>query len=485
MADSPQTYNVVYDYSDAPTLRRFRDSRKRIRAIIGPFRSGKSSCCTMEIYRKSCEQVPNSRKIRRTRWAIVRNTYPELRDTTIKTFLDWFPPEYFGHYVKTPTPDYMMTFPLPDGTFVESEILFRALDKPEHIKNLLSLEVTGAWFNEAREIQKIIFDTMDGRIDQFPSRKDGGATWGGIILDTNPCDTDHWFYQLFEEKLPTDPELQDKYELFHQPSGRSPQAENLTHLPANYYGNLAVGKDPAYVRVYIDGQYGYIREGKVIYTNYVDTLHCSEKPLEPWRGIHLTLGWDFGLTPSCVITQFHPKGNLRVLKEICATDMGVKKLARDVVRPYLLANYQGFGIVSGCDPAGAQRSQIDETRSCYKELKESGFPVKLAYSNALEPRFTSVDNFLTKLVEGKPALQLDPRCTLIRKGFNGEYKRRRLNISGSEIYSEEPEKNSVSHPHEALQYACMTIERGIRPVSGIPFGSDHKPAGPPPKQAFA
>jgi hypothetical protein len=143
---------------------------------------------------------------------------------------------------------------------------------------------------------------------------------------------------------------------------------------------MAVGKGADWIRVYIDGQYGYVREGKVIYTNYFDALHCSLTPLQPWRGIHLTLGWDFGLTPACVISQFHPKGNLHTLKELCATEMGVKKLARDVVRPYLLANFQGFGVVSGCDPAGAQRSQIDETRSCYKELKESGFPVKLAYS---------------------------------------------------------------------------------------------------------
>lgn len=415
----------------------------------------------------------------------MRNTYPELKDTTIKTFVDWFPPEYFGHYRSSPTPDYLMTFPLPDGTFVESEILFRALDKPEHVKNLLSLEVTGAWFNEAREIQKIIVDTMEGRVGQFPAQKDGGCTWSGMILDTNPCDTDHWFYRLFEEKVPVDPTLQEKYEIFHQPSGRSPQAENLSHLPRNYYQNLAVGKDPAFIRVYIDGQYGYVREGKVIYTNYVDTVHCAEKTMEPWKGIHLTGAFDFGLTPAYVIVQYHPKGNLRILRELCATDMGLKRFARDVVRPYLVANFNGFRYVTGCDPSGARRSEVDETKSCYKELKECGFPVKLAYSNTLEPRFSSVDNFLTKLVEGKPALQLDPACTLLRKGFNGEYKRRRLNISGAEIYSDDVEKNAVSHPHEALQYACMTIERGIMPTSEINvFGAHHQPTKQPSQLAF-
>lgn len=479
-------YDIIFDYNDAPTLKRFAMSNKRIRGIVGPFRSGKSSACSAEIVRRSTQQEPNIRKIRRTRWAVVRNTYPELRDTTIKTFLDWYPHEYFGHYRQSPTPDYMMTFPLPDGTFVEAEILFRALDRPDHVKNLLSLEVTGAWFNECREIEKIIFETMDGRIGQFPSKKDGGPTWFGMFADTNPCDTDHWWYKLFVEKLPNDPELQELYGYFHQPSGRSPQAENISHLKDPlYYQKLAIGKDPAWVRVYIDGQYGYVREGKIIYTNYLDTVHCAEKTLEPWSGLHLTLGFDFGLTPACVITQYHPKGSLHILRELCATEMGLKRFARDALRPFLIANFNGYRIVSGCDPSGARRSEVDETKSCYKELKDCGFPVKLAWSNALEPRFTSVDNFLTKTVEGKPAFQLDPSCKLLRKGFNGEYKRRKLNISGAEMYGSEAEKNAVSHPHEALQYACMTIERGIVPTSDIGFHSNHQPMRQPPRAAFA
>lgn len=478
MAESHKSYEVVYDYSGAPTLKRFAESRKRIRYIVGPFGSGKSSACVMEIYQKACEQEPDRNGRRRTRWAVVRNTYPELRDTTIKTFQDWFPPAYFGHFRSHPNPDYQMSQVLPDGTTLECDILFRALDKPEHVKNLLSLEVTGAWFNEVREIPKAIFDAMDGRIDRYPSKKDGGASWAGIVMDTNPCDTDHWLYKLFVEKLPVQPEMLELYDYFHQPSGLSEKAENADHLTRDYYKKISVGKDPDWLRVYVHGQYGYVREGKVIYTNYMDETHCAKGRIDPWKGVHLTLGWDFGLTPACVITQYHPKGYLHVLRELCATEMGIKRFARDVVRPFLTANFFGFQYVSGCDPSGKNRDAIDETNSCYRELKEAGFPVKLAYSNALDPRFTAVDNFLTKTVEGKPAFQLDPSCALLRKGFNGEYKRRRLNISGAELYAEAPEKNAVSHPHDALQYAAMTIERGI--VAARPNGMWREPAKPPP-----
>jgi len=478
-------HTIVYSYRDASTLKQFSDSRKRIRLIVGPFRSGKSSACSVEVYTKACEQAPDKYGKRKTRWAIVRNTYPELFDTTIKTFLNWFPPEYFGNdYRSNPRPDYTIHQKFSDGTEVECEILFRALDKPEHVKNLWSLEVTGVWFNEAREIPKVIFDTMDGRINQYPAQKDGGATWGGIILDTNPCDTDHWLYKLFVEDLPNDLQLQEFYDYFHQPSGLSADAENLTHLSKNYYQDLAVGKDDNYIKVYIRGEYGYVREGKIIYSNYNDLSHCSDTPLKPWPGVHLTLGFDFGLTPACVITQYHPKGVLHVLRELCATEMGVKRFARDVVKPFLIANFNGYRFVSGCDPSGARRSEFDETKSCYKELREAGFPVKLAYSNALEPRFTSVDDFLTKMIDGKPAFKLDPSCKMLRKGFNGEYKRRKLQVVGMEVYAEAAEKNPVSHPHDALQYACMTIQRGITPTVGPLGGHDGTSTKLPPVQAY-
>jgi hypothetical protein len=175
-AQAGYSFQVNYDYADAPTLRRYSDCNKRSRLIVGPFGSGKSSACVMDLYQKSCQQAPDAYGIRRTRWAVVRNTYPQLKDTTIKTFRDWFPEQYFGEYRANPTPDYNLFQQLQDGTRVEAEFLFRALDNPNHVRNLLSLEVTGAWFNEVREIPKSIVDHMDGRINRYPSRKDGGAT---------------------------------------------------------------------------------------------------------------------------------------------------------------------------------------------------------------------------------------------------------------------------------------------------------------------
>ena len=37
---------------------------------------------------------------RRARFAVIRDTYPQLNDTTIRTFLHWLPDRVFGTYNK-------------------------------------------------------------------------------------------------------------------------------------------------------------------------------------------------------------------------------------------------------------------------------------------------------------------------------------------------------------------------------------------------
>jgi hypothetical protein len=278
--------DIVYNYRHVPTIKRFSTSDRRIRAIMGPIGSGKSTGCVMEIIRRAQMQKASPSGVRYTRFLVVRNTYPQLRDTTIKTFHDWIPPKYFGRYKQTDHDFTIDKIYLPDGTKVHCEVLFRALDRPEHVANLLSLELTGAWLNEVREIPRAIFDTIDTRINRYPSVRQGGVTWTGVVMDTNPPDTDHWFYKMFEEVRP------ENAELFRQPSGLSKEAENLPYLPPNYYQDLMINKDPEFIKVYVKGEYGFVLDGQPVYSNYVDSLHCSNEVLKPipWIGTRVGMG---------------------------------------------------------------------------------------------------------------------------------------------------------------------------------------------------
>ena len=72
-------------------------------------------------------------------------------------------------------------------------------------------------------------------------------------------------------------------------------------------------------------------------------------------------------------------------------------------------------------------------------------------------RRAAVVSCLTRLVDGKPGLVVSPACRTLRTGFQGAYCYRRLRVTGDERYTDKPDKNKFSHPHEALQYLCSAL----------------------------
>ncbi len=470
------SFERVYDYSDVPTIKRFNESDKFFRMLMGPFGSGKSSGCVTEIIDRGTQQQPRKDGVRRTKWAVVRNTYKQLIDTTQATFFYWLPPDLFGSYNITNHRYIINKIPMEDGTRVEIEVIFRALDKEEDVRNLLSLELTGAWFNEVREISRFIVNHTEGRCNRYP--KDVPITWSGVIADTNPPDQYSWIYKFFEETVIKDEKhegLSDRYEIFKQPSGRSDQAENLIGLGngdkeagRKYYTNLAIGKDPEFVKVYCDGEYGVTRDGKPVYRNYMDSVHCAKEDIEAVKGIPIIASYDFGHTPACVFSQFLPNGKFNVLKEFWSENSGIRSFVSEIVKPYILAKYRGYEIVSTGDKSGIKRNDTDE-RNCFIELKSLGYPATPSYTNAPLARINAVDVFLTKMIDGKPAFQLSPSCEILRRGFISEYQYH-IFKGIHERVGELPLKNEFSHVHDALQYGALLADTGgavgVRGLSG-------------------
>ncbi|WP_422444213.1 hypothetical protein [Endozoicomonas sp. ALB091] len=470
-------------YRAEKTARQFHKDESFVRGLMGPIGSGKSVCCTEEIKRISFQvQEPDDTNTRRSRWAIIRNTYPELKSTTIRTFQDWFPENVCSFKLDVPITAKVKT-QLPDGTKAEMEVLFLALDKPADVKKLLSLELTGVWINEAREVPKSIVDAATGRVGRYPSKRDGGPTWTGIIMDTNPPDDDHWWYRLAEEETP------ENWAFFQQPPGLiekdgkyidNPEAENINNLANGhgYYRNQVGGKTKEWIKVYIQGQYGTVQDGKPVYPEYKDELHYPGKPIRGNAAYPLILGWDFGLTPACVICQVTPRGRFVALAELVAERMGLQQFIDLVVKPYLAVRYKNYRIgLSVGDPAGNSSADTDE-RSCMDILNDRGIPTQAAPSNAPVQRLGAVREFLTQLIDGEPAFLLSPDCRVLRKGFNGGYKYERLQVSGDERYRDAPAKNRFSHPHDALQYACMGAKLSLEDYQANVAEANHVPYQP-------
>jgi hypothetical protein len=145
---------------------------------------------------------------------------------------------------------------------------------------------------------------------------------------------------------------------------------------------------------------------------------------------------------------------LNVLSELFGKDMGIRQFARDVVKPFMGLNFSKYQVTAIGDPAGLSRSQTDE-KSCFQELAEEGIACIPASTNSFVGRREAVAKYLTRMVDGRPSFVLDPSCDLLRRGFNGRYQYRRLQVVGAERFKDVPEKNDFSHLHDALQYASL------------------------------
>lgn len=436
---------IRYDYADVPTIQAFSESDAQVRALMGPFGSGKSSGCVVEMITRANNQFVSPDGIKRSRWAAIRNTYSQLEDTTLKTVMDWLPPQHFGTYNSSEHTYHVKGF---EG--VELEIMFRALDRPDHVKKLLSLELTGAWGNEARELPYVVIKSLLGRTGRYPAQKDGGCKWHGLILDTNPPDVDSWFYKLFETDKP------ENCAIFKQPGGLSENAENLSNLIDGYYqSQYELNKgDPEWVKVYVHGEYGFVIDGKPVYPEYKDQVHCKE--VEAAKGIIIKRGWDFGLTPSCIMVQQFADGRICAIDELVSEDMGIERFG-DVVLDYCGKEYGSFTFEDVGDPAGMAKAQTDE-RSCFDILRGKGINIQPGQQSP-KIRIESVKKPLTMLIDGNPGLLVSPKCKTLRKGFQGGYQYRRLQVSGDR-YTDKPDKNQYSHIHDAMQYVCSSLFSG-------------------------
>lgn len=448
------------DYTALPTMAKFHASKAFVRGVKGPIGSGKSVGCVMEMLKIAMEQEPFE-GVRRTRFAVVRNTYRELEDTTIRTFKDWIPQEFCSWLGR----DMSCIVRFND---VEAEFMFRALDRPDDVKKLLSLELTAAWVNEAKEVPRSVIDMLQGRVGRFPSKRAGGPTSWCLFMDTNPPDNDSWWYELFEEKLP------DEWELFSQPSGMSDEAENTENLPERYYHRMMQGKSQEWIDIYVHGNYGFLTDGKPIYPEYQDAIHTIEGPWKPMPGIDLHVGIDFGLTPAAIFGQRQSSGQMVWFDEIISDNLGAVKFA-EILGQHCREKYGKFKIRFTGDPAGDQRSQVDE-RTPFDVLNAAGIPADPASTNDFELRTSAVKKALTTLtMMGTPGLVLVkgqvPQC---RKGMMGGYAYKRVQVSGTERFHDKPDKTIYSHVCDAGQYlmdgagyvdkviASITPERPVR-----------------------
>lgn len=485
--------DISIDYTTpGPVGEAYLDDDAFVCGIRGPIGSGKSVASVIKLLGiAEMQRVSPVDGKRHSRIAIIRNTYPELKTTTIKTWHSWVPAD-IGHWKDEGPPTHTIT----TGDF-DIEVMFVALDRPADVRKLLSLELTAAWINEAKEIPKAILDGLTGRVGRFPDAKHGGCVSPQILMDTNSPDTDHWWYTLAEHddstpdksdllKSISDAEqalreagiLQPGQKLFsfhHQPDGLSEEAENdegLAQMPGGrigYYTRASAGKTQDWINVYVRGNYGYVLDGKPVYPEFNDQIHVQAVNYNPRLPVYV--GVDFGLTPAATLAHRDILGRLMVFDELATGDMGAVRFGA-----LLSAKFNDYGIreaiVTG-DPAGDQRAQTDETTP-FQILQAAGIDIKPAHTNDFILRREAVVRGMSRLVDGRAALVIDPRCKTLRKAMAGAYHYKRVQVIGSDRFQDKPDKGMYSHVAESLQYLALGAGEG-KEVVRKPFNINRKP----------
>lgn len=402
-------------YTASPTIDRFMESRHPRKILAGPVGGGKTSGCVIHTLLNAMQQEPDNDGFRRSRHLVVRNTIPQLKTTTMKTFTDWLPPEVFGKFNVS---DKLFYLNFED---VRAEVLFLAIEDEQSLRQLLSLECTTIYLNEMREMSQVVLEGIVGakRTGRYPSRKQGpGATYPCIIGDTNMPAFDTYHQKLMEGD-------EGDWETFKQPGARTPEAENLEFLPPDYYNTDGLTEE--YIRVMIDCEYGTSKEGMPVFRQtFIPEFHIAEKPLLPIFSpdYPLLIGLDAGLTPAAIIGQMTPSGVLHILGE-CFTpkneSIGMERFLANRLVPMLRNKYPGCPATVIVDPAATQQSQADE-ETVFKVIEKSGLRVRTAASNKLELRIGSAETLFGRQVGGKAAVLLDAGATGLISALKHGYK---------------------------------------------------------------
>jgi len=485
------------DFSKSPVLWKFLKDDSFVKSIMGPVGSGKSYACCAELFKRAVQQKPSPRDgIKYTRFAVVRNSYPMLKTTTLKTWLELFPEDVWGNVHHAPPIKHHIKLPSRENASgIDMEVMFLALDQPKDIRKLLSLELTGAFVNECKTLPRAVIDGLSHRVGRYPTKADGGPTWRGIIMDTNSMDTDHWYYNLAEKETPKG---KFAWKFFRQPGGvievhnddvpaempeaqgflfsggrwwkTNDKAENVNNLPDGYYSQILGGKRLDWIRCYAEGKYTYVQEGKPVFPEYDDDTMSDE--LTVTEGIPIQVGLDFGLTPSAVFGQKMPNGGWRILREIVTFDMGLERFAH-ILKAELETHYPKYETMIWGDPAGSARDMIYE-QTAFDHLKTHGLIARPTATNDFKTRREATAMPMTRLLDGKPGFIVHRECTRLRKALAGGYHFKRVAMgSGQERFKDVASKDMHSHVSDALQYLLLgggehrNMVRGRSPSFGM------------------
>lgn len=200
--------------------------------------------------------------------------------------------------------------------------------------------------------------------------------------------------------------------------------------------------------------------GKKIYPEFNRSVHVAKESLLPDTPQTIYRGWDnTGLSPAIIVTYLTNTGQWRLIKEFCFYDTGIMDATEAMI---LWCNQKlpyGCVYVDYADPAGKNRDSTKMSPRDYIMRKSMEMGSEIILRDGIQTwkvRRESVAGRLVKMINGEPAMLIDPGCEITISGFEGAYAYQEIAALPGQ-FVEKAVKNACSHIHDAIQYPATRL----------------------------
>lgn len=509
-------FSLTHFVPPGPVAARYIQSLGPVDAITGPSGSGKTVATIFKLIRFAVATMPATTSgVVKVRLTVLRDNYRALYRTTLRSWFNWFPPDFPGSSFSggqdRPAQHRIIlsTVRVVDGIRrevpVDLEVDFFAVGDVAIEELLKGYETSAFWANEGDLLAERVIPFAYDRTGRYPSRTElppGTVLPRLVAVDFNPTPPKHWLWKActtgtFQHETPDDPldaalalQADDAEKVavnfFHQPSGLMPEAENRAGKSYQDYLRASKVMTPNDVRRFVHGLPGYALDGKPVYVREFNRRkHVAAGAVEVLPGVPLHIGFDQGLSPAAVLVQVSSLGQVRILRELyLGHGVGYQRFLQALIPILTTPPFRGLppGLYTA-DPAGFYGADRVTGELAWAEAigRGLGHPVYPAPTNEPSARWESVrSRLLGDIDTTTPGLILDPSCSVLIDGFEADYKFPRYKDNAPQQHGDQPVKNDASHPHDALQYAVLGIfgragvideaARAGRPRNVVPIG---------------
>lgn len=365
-------------------------------AFVAGFGAGKTFAGCHKALALACAN-PN------TAGMLVSPTFPMLRDTTRRTFLEILDKENISFDFKATENKITIVEP-------NAEVWFRSADDPDRLKgsNL-------AWvgLDEAAQMSEDAYIIALSRI------REPRARIRQLFITTTP-EGYNWLY-----------EKQDKLKIINA------STEDNPHIPESYIKMLYDNYDSQLIEQYLKGKFVLLNKGQVYYA-FDRKYNLTENKYNSYLPINLCV--DFNVNPSCYAVIQNINGIDYVIDEIIVKNSNTEKAAKMFIDKYPGKQVYIYGDYSGTfRHTSSMTTDYDILRAIIKPLD-----IRVKNNPPVIDRINAVNSRLCN-AKGERRLFVNAECKTVIKDFEQVvYKEGKREIDKSNL--------DLTHISDAIGY---------------------------------